>query len=82
MPATDVVVVGNKLVVSTDLGVLVADKRATPAIIRWRRVGPAPGATPFSLPLTTAFDLHVSANGFLYAATHGRGIWRTPLFLL
>jgi hypothetical protein len=82
VPATDVVVVGNKLVVSTDLGVLVADKRATPATIRWRRVGPAPGATPVSLPLTTAFDLHVSANGFLYAATHGRGIWRTPLFLL
>ena len=24
----------------------------------------------------------VSRDGFLYAATHGRGIWKTPLFLL
>jgi len=82
VPATDVVVVGNKLVVSTDLGVLVADRRAGPNTVKWRRVGPAPGATRVSLPLTTAFDIHVSRDGFLYAATHGRGIWKTPLHLL
>jgi len=82
VPATDVVVVGNKLVVSTDLGVLVADRRATPSTVKWRRVGPPPGSTRVSLPLTAAFDLHVSNDGFLYAATHGRGIWRTPLLLL
>ena len=81
VPATDVVVVGNKLVVGTDLGVLVADRRANPDTIKWLRVGPGPGETRFSLPLTTAFDLHVSQDGFLYAATHGRGIWKTPLFL-
>jgi hypothetical protein len=82
MPATDVVVVGNKLVVGTDLAVFVADKRATPETIKWRRVG-LPATVPgLSLPLTTVFDLHVSADGFLYAATHGRGIWKTPLFLL
>ena len=82
VPATDVLVAGTRLVVSTDLGVLVADRRAGPDTIRWRRVGPLPGATPVSLPLTTAFDIHVSRDGFLYAATHGRGIWKTPLLLL
>jgi hypothetical protein len=82
VPATDVVVVGNKLVVGTDLAVFVADKRATPETIKWRRVG-LPATVPgLSLPLTTVFDLHVSNDGFLYAATHGRGIWKTPLFLL
>ncbi|SDY37558.1 hypothetical protein SAMN05444365_10251 [Micromonospora pattaloongensis] len=82
IPATDVVVVGDKLVVGTDLGVLVADRRATPETVRWRRVGLPSGSTAFALPLTAVFDLHVSADGFLYAATHGRGIWKTPLLLL
>jgi hypothetical protein len=82
VPATDVVVVGNKLVVSTDLGVLVADRRATPETIRWRRVGQQPGSGQQALPLTAVFDLHVSIDGSLYAATHGRGIWKTPLYLL
>jgi hypothetical protein len=82
VPATDVLVFGNRLVVSTDLGVLVADRRAGPDTIRWRRVGLAPGSTGFALPLTAVFDIHVSQDGFLYAATHGRGIWRTPLILL
>jgi hypothetical protein len=82
VPATDVLVVGNKLVVSTDLAVLVADKRATPDTIRWKRVGLPIAGTGVSLPLTTVFDLHVSGDGFLYAATHGRGIWRTPIALL
>jgi hypothetical protein len=31
---------------------------------------------------TAAFDILVSRDGFLYAATHGRGIWKTPLLLL
>jgi hypothetical protein len=79
VPATDVVVVGTKLVVSTDLGVLVADRRADPGTIRWRRVGPNSGSSRFALPLTAVFDLHVSRDGNLYAATHGRGIWKTPL---
>jgi hypothetical protein len=25
------------------------------------------------------FDLHVGTDGNLYAATHGRGLWRTRL---
>ncbi len=82
VPATDLVVVGKKLVVSTDLGVLVlSDKNAAPDRVRWRRVG-ANAGRPGSIPLTAAFDLHVGADGYLYAATHGRGIWKTPLFLL
>ncbi|MCW3820485.1 glycosyl hydrolase [Micromonospora sp. DR5-3] len=79
VPATDVVVVGDKLVVGTDLGVLVADRRATPDRITWRRVGANSGASKYALPLTAVFDLHVSGDGNLYAATHGRGIWKTPL---
>jgi len=31
------------------------------------------------LPLTAVFDVHVGSDGNLYAATHGRGIWKTPL---
>jgi hypothetical protein len=30
-------------------------------------------------PLTTVMDLHVGPDGRLYSATHGRGIWSTPL---
>ncbi|HYN94795.1 MAG TPA: glycosyl hydrolase [Pilimelia sp.] len=82
VPATDVLVVGTKLIVGTDLGVLVADRRATPGTIRWRRVGATPGAGRSALPLTAVFDIHAGRDGHLYAATHGRGIWRTPLRLL
>jgi hypothetical protein len=78
VPATDVVVVGRKLVVGTDLGVLVADKNATPGRIRWERVGANAGGAG-ALPLTSVYDLHVGVDGNLYAATHGRGIWRTRL---
>ena len=82
VPATDIVIVGNKLVVGTDLAVFVADKRATPGTIKWKRVGLPITVPGITLPLTTVFDLHVSGDGWLYAATHGRGIWKTPLVLL
>jgi hypothetical protein len=82
VPVTDIVISGNKLIVGTDLGVIVADKRATPDTIRWRRVGFNSGSAASALPLTAVFDLHVGADGQLYAATHGRGIWKTPLGLL
>lgn len=79
VPATDLVIVGDRLVVGTDLGVLVAnDKDATGAGVRWQRVGPNSGAAG-GLPLTAVFDLHIAPDGGLYAATHGRGIWRIPL---
>lgn len=71
VPATDVLRIGNKLVVGTDYGVIEADVNPTTnAVGSWSRVG---GTT---LPLTTVFDLHQGTDGNLYAATHGRGIWR------
>jgi hypothetical protein len=80
VPATDVVVHGGKLIVGTDLGVLVADKNATPQTVRWRKIGFGHGI--LDLPLTSVYDLHASSDGNLYAATHGRGIWKAPLALI
>jgi hypothetical protein len=77
VPATDVLRIGDKLVVGTDYGVIEADVNPTTnAVGSWRRVGGS------SLPLTTVFDLHQGVDGYLYAATHGRGIWRTPISAL
>jgi hypothetical protein len=74
VPATDVLRIGDKLVVGTDYGVIEADVNPTTnAVGSWSRIGGS------SLPLTTVFDLHEGADGNLYAATHGRGIWRTPI---
>lgn len=78
VPATDVVRVGNKLVVGTDYGVMVGTLNTGGDVTGWKRVGGIPGSTG-SLPLTTVFDLTVGPDGNLYAATHGRGIWRTPV---
>jgi photosystem II stability/assembly factor-like uncharacterized protein len=64
VPVNDVLIGGGKLVVATDLGVIVsADRGAT-----WSRLGS-------NLPYTTAVDVHAGPDGRLYAATHGRGIW-------
>jgi hypothetical protein len=41
-------------------------------------VGAASGSAG-ALPLTSAFDIHAGPDGNLYVATHGRGIWSTPL---
>ena len=78
VPATDVVRVGSKLVVGTDYGVLVGTIDGAGDVGSWKRVGGQSG-TAGALPLTTVFDLTVGPDGFLYAATHGRGIWKTPL---
>ena len=77
VPATDVLRVEDKLVVGTDYGVLVRPIAGG----SWTRVGGLSGAQG-SLPLTTVFDLHEGADGNLYAATHGRGIWRMPISAL
>lgn len=64
VPVNDVLIAGGKLVVATDLGVIVStDGGAT-----WSRLGS-------NLPYTTALDVHAGPDGRLYAATHGRGIW-------
>ena len=78
VPATDVLRVGNSLVVGTDYGVMVGALDAAGDVTSWKRVGGTSG-TAGALPLTTVFDIHVGPDGYLYAATHGRGIWKTPL---
>jgi hypothetical protein len=78
VPATDVLRVGDKLVVGTDYGVMVGNIAGNGDVSGWKRVG-AQSGTPGALPLTTVFDLSVGPDDYLYAATHGRGIWRTPL---
>ena len=64
VPVNDILIVGGKLVVGTDLGtVLSSDGGAT-----WSRLGS-------NLPYTTVLDLHLGPDDLVYAATHGRGIW-------
>jgi photosystem II stability/assembly factor-like uncharacterized protein len=64
VPVNDVLISGGKLVVATDLGVVVsANGGAT-----WSRLGS-------NLPYTTAMDVHLGPDARLYVATHGRGIW-------
>ena len=53
------------LVVGTDLGVVY--KPASSA--SWKRLGA-------NFPTTVAIDVDRGPDGFVYAATHGRGIWR------
>ena len=81
VPGTDVVRYGSKLVVGTDYGVMVGTIDSAGNVSGWKRIGGVSG-TAGALPLTTVFDLTVGADGYLYAATHGRGIWKTPLSLL
>jgi hypothetical protein len=67
VPVNDVLVSSGRLVVATDLGVVISsDGGAT-----WSRLGA-------NLPYTTAIDVHVGPDAKLYAATHGRGIWSIP----
>jgi hypothetical protein len=67
VPVNDVMLLAGKIVVATDLGVVVsANGGAT-----WSRLGS-------NLPYTTALDITLGPDGKLYAATHGRGIWSIP----
>jgi len=63
IPVNDIVISNGKLVVGTDLGTVVSSAGG------WSRLGS-------NLPYTTVMDLHLGPDGKLYAATHGRGIWR------
>jgi hypothetical protein len=70
VPANSIKVLADgALVVGTDLGVvyLPADGSS------WMRLGD-------NFPVTVAIDVEVGpGDGFLYAATHGRGIWRIDI---
>jgi len=64
VPVNDILLRGGKIVVATDLAVLVSLDGGA----HWSRVGT-------NFPVTTVMDLTVGPDGLLYAATHGRGIW-------
>lgn len=67
VPVNDVMFAGTKIVIATDLGVVVsADGGA-----HWTRLGA-------NLPYTTVMDVHLGPDNRVYAATHGRGIWSVP----
>jgi hypothetical protein len=64
IPVNDVILNNGKIIVATDLGVVVSSD----AGVSWSRLGG-------NLPYTTVMDLTLGPDGLLYAATHGRGIW-------
>ena len=64
IPVNDVLLHNGKIVVATDLGVVVSGDGGS----TWSRLGG-------NLPYTTVMDLTLGPDGRLYAATHGRGIW-------
>lgn len=64
VPVNDIVLSNGRLVVGTDLGVVVSANGGS----TWSRLGA-------NLPYTTVMDLHVGPDGLVYAATHGRGLW-------
>lgn len=69
VPANSVQALSNgSLIVATDLAVLYRAPGAT----TWQRLGTG-------LPLTVALDVELGPDGNVYAATHGRGIWRMAL---
>jgi hypothetical protein len=65
IPANSIQERNGALFVGTDLGVLYRANGST----EWKRLGGG-------LPLTVAMDVEIGPDGYLYAATHGRGIWR------
>jgi hypothetical protein len=66
-PATDLLILGEKLVVSTDVGVFVAHMANSKV---WSRLGTGiPNVAVSSLTLTPD-------GGAIVAATYGRGLWR------
>jgi len=67
VPANYVVVGSGKIVLGTDLGVVISSNGGA----TWSRLGT-------NLPYTTALYLHLGPDSRLYAATHGRGIWSIP----
>lgn len=68
VPGDALVLSNHKLAVGTDQGVFTAtDGHGTAT--RWFRLG-------VGLPNVVVSDLTPGPDGFIYAATHGRGVWR------
>ena len=66
VPANSIEVLSNgSLVVGTDLGTLYRAAGSS----SWQRLGT-------NFPVTTSIDVELGPDGRIYAATHGRGIWR------
>jgi photosystem II stability/assembly factor-like uncharacterized protein len=65
IPANSIKVLpSGGIVVGTDLGVVYSADGVT-----WTRLGG-------NFPATVAMDVELGPDGMIYAATHGRGIWR------
>lgn len=68
VPANSIEILGSgSLVVGTDLGVLYKQAASS----TWQRLGG-------NFPTTVAIDVELGPDGNVYAATHGRGLWRIP----
>jgi photosystem II stability/assembly factor-like uncharacterized protein len=67
VPVNDVLLAGTRIVLATDLGVVVSSDGGA----HWSRLGG-------NLPYTTAMDVHLAPDNRIYAAPHGRGIWSIP----
>jgi hypothetical protein len=59
-----VLLIGAKVVLATDLGVVVSSDGGA----HWSRLGG-------NLPYTTATDVHLGPDNRVYAVTYGRGVW-------
>ena len=67
--ASDALVIGHgKLALGTDMGVFTAAE-GKGGSTSWSKLGTG-------LPNTVVDDLTVGPGGYIYAATHGRGVWR------
>jgi hypothetical protein len=67
--ASDALVLEHgRLALATDAGVFTA-REGHGSLTRWQRLGTG-------LPNVVVDDLTVGPNGYIYAGTHGRGVWR------
>jgi sugar lactone lactonase YvrE len=68
IPGDALVLSGGKLALGTDRGVFTAHA-GQGAATSWSVLGAG-------LPNAAVNDLTAGTDGFIYAATHGRGVWR------
>ncbi len=69
--ASDALVMsGGRLALATDAGMYTATQ-GHGSRTSWSRLGKG-------LPNASVNDVTPGPNGYIYAATHGRGIWRLP----